>query len=290
MNSRGALARRGILLFLLIFLALPVASTALHSLSAQWGATVLPRALTLSWYRDLWTDPRFLAAFGRSLGLCALSLGICCVITVPGVFVVRWRFPRWDGLVGLMTLLPFAVPPVVSSVGLLQIYSQGPLPLVGTPWILVGTYVTLALPFVYRAVSNSLEALDLKELLEAAHLLGASTPRAFLRVVLPNLSKGIWVSLLVSFSFLMGEFVFANLLVGTRFETLQVYLFNRRGVSGHFTSAIVMSYFAFAMLLSRASGRVGRLGEAMKEAGKEEIPCPVSRYGTCRNTSAPQGS
>ena len=38
----------------------------------------------------------------------------------------------------------------------------------------------------------------------------------FFLVVLPNLRKGLMVALLLSFSFLFGEFVFANILVGTR--------------------------------------------------------------------------
>lgn len=46
----------------------------------------------------------------------------------------------------LLILLPFAVPPVVSSVGLLQIYADGPLPIIGTPWILIGTWFTVVLP------------------------------------------------------------------------------------------------------------------------------------------------
>lgn len=52
-------------------------------------------------------------------------------------------------------------------------------------------------------------------------------------------------SLFLSFSFLLGEFVFANILVGTRYETLQIYLYNMRQTSGHFTSALVMTYFLF---------------------------------------------
>ena len=90
--------------------------------------------------------------------------------------------------------------------------------------MLVGCYFTIALPFMYRAITNNLQAINLRDLMDAAHLLGASTWKAALLVVLPNLRKGVMVALLLSFSFLIGEFVFANLLVGTRYETLQVFL------------------------------------------------------------------
>ena len=52
-------------------------------------------------------------------------------------------------------------------------------------------------------------------------------PGAFLLVVIPCLRKGCWRRCF-SPSFLLGEFVFANMLVGTRYETLQVYLYNMR--------------------------------------------------------------
>ncbi len=297
-SPRPSAAARLLLALLTAFLALPAISTVLYSLSREWGATILPRSMTLDWYAELWTDPRFLAAFGRSLLLGLVSLFLGVLVVVPAVFVVRYRFPRLEGLLGCLSVLPLAVPPVVTSVGLLQIYSRGPLVLTGTPWILVGTSFTVALPFLVRAVSNALDALELRDLMDAAHLLGASTPRAFLRLVLPNIRGGTTIALLVSLSFILGEFVYANLLAGTRYETLQVYLFNKRNVSGHLTSAIVTSYLIFTLILTSFASGVERLrsfrspvGAGEKSPEKEgRTPCPTSRYGGCRNASAPQGS
>jgi putative spermidine/putrescine transport system permease protein len=111
---------------------------------------------------------------------------------------------------------------------------------------------------MYRALANSLQGVPLRDLMDAAHLLGASSTRAFTLVVLPNLRKGLLAALFLSLSFLLGEFVFANMLVGTRYETLQVYLYNMRATSGHFTSALVMSYFLLTLLLTWAANRFHR--------------------------------
>lgn len=249
---------RLIVALLVFLLGVPIAATLLYSLATSWGATILPDGLTLKWYVQLWQDPRFLTAFGHSLAVSLGTLLLSTVVIVPFVFVVFYRFPRLDKYMSLLILLPFAVPPVVSSVGLLQIYADDPLPLVGTPWILVGCYFTIALPFMYRSLANSLSGMNLQDLMDAAHLLGASTPRAFWWVILPNLKKGLMASLFLSFSFLLGEFVFANILVGTRYETLQVYLYSVRMTSGHFTSAIVMSYFLFTLVLTWFATRLSR--------------------------------
>lgn len=233
----------------------PIIATLVYSLSSSWGATILPDGFTFNWYIQLLTDSRFLAAFGRSLLVCFSALALSVVLILPAIFVVFYYFPKLDKLMNVLILLPFAVPPVVSSVGLLQIYADSAVPLVGTPWILIGTYFTIALPFMYRAISNSFEAINLNDLMDAAHLLGASTTKAFLLIIVPNLKKGLLASLFLSFSFLLGEFVFANILVGTRYETLQIYLYNMRQTSGHFTSALVMTYFFFIFLLTWLASR-----------------------------------
>ncbi|MFG6178614.1 ABC transporter permease [Halomonas sp. THAF12] len=266
-NADLALARPGtrrltlpsahglVVLAVFTLLALPLVATLGYALAASWGASLLPDGLTLRWFAELWTTPRFLAAFARSLLVAAGALALALVLVVPVAFLAHTRYPRLDAWMNGLILMPFAVPPVVSSVGLLQLYAGGPLPLVGTPWILIPTYFTIVLPFMYRAIANSLRAIDVAALQDAARLLGAGPLQAFFLVVLPNIRVGVQIAIFLSFSFLAGEFVFANMLVGTRFETLQVYLNNMRGESGHFTSALVITLFAFTLLLTWLGNR-----------------------------------
>ena len=76
-----------------------------------------------------------------------------------------------------------------------------------------------------------MQAINLKELIDAAHLLGASTAGSPVCGAAKSAQR-VFIAVLLSFSFLIGEFVFANLLVGTRYETLQVYLYNMRNGGG----------------------------------------------------------
>lgn len=249
---------RSVVTVMLLLLLSPLIATLIYAFSTQWGSTILPEGLTLKWMTQLWQDPRFLLALAHSLIICFGALVLSVVLVLPLMFVIAYYFPRLDSVMNILILLPFAVPPVVSSVGLLQLYSDGPLVLTGTPWILVFCYFTIALPFIYRAITNNMQAIHLRDLMDAAQLLGASTWQAAVLVVLPNLRKGCMIALLLSFSFLIGEFVFANLLVGDRFETLQVYLYNMRTGSGHFTSALVISYFLVVLLLTLVANMVNK--------------------------------
>lgn len=248
MQNNNTLYHQSIVYGITFTMTIPIVATLVYSFSSHWGATILPDGFTLSWYQQLLADPRFLSAFGRSLVICIATLLLSTFLILPTIFVIFYYYPKLDKVMNVMILLPFAVPPVVSSVGLLQLYADGDIQLVGTPWILIGTYFTITLPFMYRAISNSFITLNLNDLMDAAHLLGASTTKAFLLIILPNLKKGLMASFFLSFSFLFGEFVFANMLVGTSYETLQIYLYNMRQTSGHFTSALVITYFFFIFL------------------------------------------
>ncbi|EKO3398428.1 ABC transporter permease [Vibrio fluvialis] len=256
-NANHSLYHKTVVYGIVGIMLVPIIATLVYSLSSRWGATILPDGFTFDWYFKLLSDTRFIEAFGRSLLVCVAALALSTLLILPAIFVVFYYFPKLDRVMNLLILLPFAVPPVVSSVGLLQLYADSAVPIVGTPWILIGTYFTIALPFMYRALANSFSAINLRDLMDAAHLLGASTTQAFLQIVLPNVRKGLMASLFLSFSFLLGEFVFANILVGTRYETLQIYLYNMRQTSGHFTSALVMTYFLFIFFCTWLASRLG---------------------------------
>lgn len=256
-NANHSLYHKTVVYGIVGIMLVPIIATLVYSLSSRRGATILPDGFTVDWYLKLLSDARFIEAFGRSLLVCVAALALSTLLILPAIFVVFYYFPKLDRVMNLLILLPFAVPPVVSSVGLLQLYADSSVPIVGTPWILIGTYFTIALPFMYRALANSFSAINLRDLMDAAHLLGASTTQAFLQIVLPNVRKGLMASLFLSFSFLLGEFVFANILVGTRYETLQIYLYNMRQTSGHFTSALVMTYFLFIFFCTWLASRLG---------------------------------
>ncbi len=231
-------------------IALPIITTFIYALSTRWGATILPEELTLHWVIELWQDPRFLMALGRSLFVTTSAIILSLLLILPVIFFITYYYPAGQKVMNILILMPLTIPAIVSSIGLIQIFSEPPFLLTGTPWILIGCYFTIALPFLYRAIMNNIQSVDIKTLVDCGTLFGVSKLSIFCRVIIPSLRTGILSGALISCSFLLGEFVFANLLVGNRFETLQVYLFNMSVKSGHFTSALVASFFLFMMALS----------------------------------------
>jgi len=235
---------------LVMYLLIPIIGTFLFSIADKWDTTILPQGYTLHWYSDLFSDPRFFDALGRTIFLIVVTVGLSVLIMVPTIFIVTIYFRKWEGLLQAIAMLPYGIPAVVGSVGLIKLYSDGPIQISGTPWILIGAYFITILPFMYQGIRNSLRTINAIQLVDAAELLGASKYQAFRTVVLPNIMSGILASTLLSVAMLFGEFTFANLLVGGQFETIQIYLLNQMNSSGHLSSAIVISYYILIIILT----------------------------------------
>ncbi|GGF65948.1 ABC transporter permease [Paenibacillus albidus] len=259
MNIRKAgFAPRIVMLLFMAYLLLPLLATGLYALARDWQDSLLPTAWTFSWFSELLGDLRFLSALWTSLYLCLISVALSLVVMLPAVFAITVYFPHWEHFMKGLVVLPYAVPGVVAAVGLIRTYSSGPLDIAGTAYLLVGAYFVVILPYMYQGIRNSLLTVSAVELLQAAELLGARRRTAFLTVILPNIWPGIIVSSLLSFSVLFGEFVLTNMLVGGHIKTIQVYLYQRVGESGHLASAIAISYFVFILMLSMVLMKLGR--------------------------------
>jgi putative spermidine/putrescine transport system permease protein len=234
---------------------LPVAAVGLNAFATDWAGSLLPLGFTLDWARKVLADPRFLQAFGNSmllgLGATALSAAVC----VPAILVAHTTAPRLDRLFAGLVILPYAVPGIVMALGLLKLYAgEFGLVLTGTPWLLVYAYVPLAASLYYVPVKNALRGLNTQELMEAGALLGIGDVRLLWRVILPSVRQSVVIGVILNFTLVVSEFVYANLLVGGQFPTLQIFMFVLRGGSGHLQSVLILVYFGLVLVATTAVG------------------------------------
>lgn len=258
-----------IIIFVLVYLLLPLFATFLYSIATEWDQTILPKSYTFTAYQQLFGDPRFMEAMGRTFLVCLLSLLISVVVMIVTIYVVTLYLPKYEKILQGLVMMPYAIPGVVAAVGLIKIYSSGPIILAGSIWLLVGAYFILILPYMYQGIRNSLRTINGVRLVEAAELLGASKMRAFCSIIIPNIRSGILISVLLSFSILFGEFVLANLLIGGQYETIQIYLMKRLSENGHISSAVVISYFLFILLVSWGMLKLGNLADKRSQSKNE---------------------
>ncbi|GAA3350097.1 ABC transporter permease [Lysinibacillus fusiformis] len=243
--------KRGLadLFFLLLvgYLILPVLATMLYAFASKWNKTILPEGFTLKWFTALFQDSDFIQAFGRSVLLAGGAVSIALLVIVPAIFVIVLYFPTYEKWIQMAVVMVYSFPGIILAVGLIRVYSQIGIPMI---FVVLGAYVVGILPYIYQGTRNSLRNIDARQLLDAAQLLGASKRQAFTKILLPTVYPGLFAGALLSFSVLFGEFVLINLVVGSRFETVQIYLMKKLSTSGHIASAVVFIYIVLMGLLT----------------------------------------
>jgi putative spermidine/putrescine transport system permease protein len=167
-------------------------------------------------YRQVFADPAFFRGLGYSFLAGLLTVVISLLIIVPTAYWVRLRVPRLRPVVEFVTLMPFVIPPIVLAFGLIRIYSQGPIRLASTDTglnvMLVGAYVVLSFPYMYRAVDTGLAAIDVRTLTEAAQSLGSGWTRILSRVIFPNLRTSLLSGAFLTLAIVIGEYTIAQVL------------------------------------------------------------------------------
>jgi putative spermidine/putrescine transport system permease protein len=198
------------------FLA-PLFGTLLFSLQKERGR------LSLSAFQNALADPFFARTFAFSSVMAALTIAVSILLIVPTAYWIHLRYHRVRAVVDFLTLLPFVIPPIVLVLGLIRTYSHHlhlgsisvpALTEVSTESLLLGGYMILSLPFIYRSVDNGLRAMDVRVLSEAGQSLGASWLTILWRIILPNLRTSLLSGALLTFAVVLGEFTLSGFFVG----------------------------------------------------------------------------
>lgn len=261
-NRREEGARKGsvwawfIFIIGMVYFFLPLYSTFVFSLR------MIKDRYTFEAYRVAFQDPNFFSHFGYSVLWAVLTIIISLLLVVPTAYWVHWRTPRLRPVVEFITLMPFVVPAVVLTFGLIRTYGSPPIVLIGSPVLLIAGYVILSLPYMFRAVDTGLRAIDVRTLTEAALSLGAGWRIILTQVIFPNLRVAILSGVFLTFAIVMGEFTFASLLAWPAFGPYMEEIGAMRAYTPQALSVV-------SFLLTW--GSIGLLQLVGRGAGQEQI-------------------
>jgi sulfate transport system permease protein len=244
-GASAGLGRGFVVLYLSVLVLLPLAALTSKSLSQGLGH-----------FWDQVTAPGAV----NSLELTLIASLI--VVIVNGFFgtILAWLLVRDDfpgkGIVNAVIDLPFALPTIVASLILIELWGkQSP---VGIDLSLSRVAVVVALmfvtlPFVVRAVQPLLIEMD-REMEEAAASLGAGGFTVFRRIIFPNLLPGLAAGVALAFARALGEFgsvlLFAGGLASTQVSSVYIkQLIETGNESGAAAVSVVLLAASMVVLL-----------------------------------------
>ena len=151
-----------------------------------------------------------------SLVLAATTAIALFLLGVPLAYWLAFTRSRLRHLVEPIVALPLVLPPTV--LGLCVLVALGPRSAAGrlieglTGRTLAFTFeglllasILYSLPFAVQPFATAFAGVD-RRLIEAAHCLGASPFRTFVRIILPLSVRGVVAGVILSFAHTLGEF------------------------------------------------------------------------------------
>ncbi|WP_084361520.1 ABC transporter permease [Herbiconiux solani] len=197
---------------------------------------------------------------GNSLLLAVVTVAVMLVLLVPTMVLVRIRFPGLQRVLEFVCLLPITIPAIVLVVGLAPVYSVVARMFGSGVWTLAFAYGVIVLPYTYRAIQANLAAVDVVTLSEAARSLGAGWFTILVRVVVPNIRRGLLAASFISVAVVLGEYTIAALLNRVNLQTALVVV-SKADPFVAVIFALLALLFAFLLLVA-----IGRIGSAPKSS------------------------
>jgi putative spermidine/putrescine transport system permease protein len=243
------------------FLVVPVFMSILAGLTQNFFVG-LNSGLTLRWVGEVWG--LYSDTIWRSIGIALACLACTIVLGVPAAYSLaraRNRLTRW---IEELLVLPVAVPGLATALALILLYGTWREFRASWLFILVG-HVLFTLPFMVRSVLAVMMSVDLAALEEAAASLGASFPRRFATVVLPNVRPGILAGALMVLTLSMGEFNLTWMLHTPLTKTLPVgladsYASMRLEIGSAYTLVFLVMIVPLLVAMQWAATRMERKG------------------------------
>ena len=243
-------------LALLFFLPAPIVVIGATSFAAAGYLRFPPGELSLRWYAEAATDPRWIDSFLTSLSIAAVVAVTVTAIAFAGAYACHRLKPRWLATFELIVMSPLFFPHAALGVALVNVLAlSGHL---GTASGIVVAHVVCTLPFAWRPIMVALQRID-SEIVEAASLLGADERRIALGIALPLARSGIVTALLFSFIISFDEVTATMSLTWPQVTALpvQIYAFiqeNASPVLAAISTVTVAMTLLVVMLLERLIG------------------------------------
>ncbi len=248
----------------LAYMLIPIFATYVFSIATKWDVSILPEGYTFEWYATAFDHPYFSITLTNSFIVSIAAVLVGLLFIVPTAYWVHTRVPAAKPLLDLLMILPFGIPAVVLALALIRVYSFPPL--ARSPFLLISASVVFSMPFMYRPISNSLQAIDVRTLTESAQSLGANALQILVRVIAPNILPGILSGSLLVFATVFAEFTLANLITGASFKTFPLLLVEFTRIDGRVAAALSVISFTVAWITSLAILWVSGRGKPTEEA------------------------
>ncbi len=247
-NTRAAKTFRTVwMAVLMLFLYAPILIMIALSFNAsvsrsQWTG------FTLDWYVKLFNDPAILGALKTTIEVAVIATIISTVIGTLGAIGMHSMGSGMTNVLINVSYLPMTTPDIVTGVSLMLMYLFCHVPL--GKWTMIFAHIAFDIPYVLFSVMPKLRQMN-PNLYEAALDLGCKPLQALWKVIIPEITPGIFTGALLAFTMSLDDFVISYFTSSDMYPNLSriVYSSTKLGVKPTMYALSTLMFITILILL-----------------------------------------
>ncbi|MDO4556308.1 MAG: ABC transporter permease [Lachnospiraceae bacterium] len=205
--------------WMLIFVLIPLVLILFYGFTTRDGAFTMDNILSIA-------QPEHRKALWLSFLLSFISTAVCLLLSYPLAMILNKMSVNQNSFIVFIFILPMWMNFLLRTMAwqnilerngilnrILEFFHLPALNLINTPYAIVLGMVYNFLPFMVLPIYNSLIRID-KDVINAAHDLGASNSYTFRKIIFPLTLPGVMSGILMVFIPAMTTFVISDLLGG----------------------------------------------------------------------------
>lgn len=232
---------------LMLFLYAPILIMIALSFNAsvsrsQWTG------FTLDWYVKLFNDPAILGALKTTIEVAVVATIISTIIGTLGAIGIHAMNSGMAGMLINVSYLPMTTPDIVTGVSLMLMYLFCHVPL--GKWTMIFAHIAFDIPYVLFSVMPKLRQMN-PNLYEAALDLGCKPIKALWKVIIPEITPGIFTGALLAFTMSLDDFVISYFTSSDMYPNLSriVYSSTKLGVKPTMYALSTLMFTTILILL-----------------------------------------
>ena len=242
------------IVFLLIYVAMPMVTIALNSFTGKSGWNK-ENGLTLKWYKAF-AQPNMYNPVFNTLFIAVFTV-ICAIVLSIIISAVISRWSKGSFLIQIFFFASLGISSILLALGfMLTISNLGFRP--NGKLLLIAVHTAAVLPFTIKAISLFYSRIN-RRCIECAQSLGAKQLRILWTVKLPMIKNGIFTAGIFAFAVSAGEVNGALMLAPEGFTTMPVAIYRLIGAY-RFYQACAMGTVLLLICIA-AFYAIDRLGE-----------------------------
>ena len=209
---------------------------------SQWAG------FTLKWYGELFRDPVILGALRTTLEVAVVATVASTVIGTLGAIGMHAMSAGMANLLVNVSYLPMTTPDIVTGVSLMLMFLFAKVPL--GKWTMIMAHIAFDIPYVLFSVMPKLRQMN-PNLYEAALDLGCHPVKALYKVIIPEITPGIFTGAMLAFTMSLDDFVISYFTSSDMYPNLSriVYSSTKLGVKPTMYALSTLMFVSILLLL-----------------------------------------